>query len=93
MFQQLRLFQFQEPSPPKRFRWSVEDESSTFTCSAVPEKRGRNTYWYVRKSIDGKTVNIYVAPAGKLSEQLLDNAVINIKSQFTIMQEKAQVLQ
>ena len=82
MFQQMRLFQFIEPAPNQSFRWGISDEKETFTCSVVPEKRGSKTYWYVRKSAGGKTVNIYVAPAGKLSEELLDTAVKSAKSKL-----------
>ena len=65
---------FKEPSPSTSFRYT---SSNLFTSSIVPEKRGNNIYWYMRKSCRGKTINLYVAPAGKLSKELLENASAN----------------
>lgn len=91
MFQQIRLFQFKEPPEPVRFRWPVQFDDGTLTCSVVPEKKGKKTYWYMRKSVGGRTINKYLAPAGKLTEELLDNAVKNIKAQMDVTQAREVV--
>ena len=93
MFIQKRLFQFHEPLPNQSFRWEVLFDDGVYFCSVVPEKRGNKTYWYMRKVCDGKTYNLYVAPQGKLTEELLDNAVKTIRSQATSTQEQGEVLQ
>lgn len=73
--QQTFSFMFKEPSPlVGQFTWLHEG----VIYPVVPEKRGANYYWYMRKRIEGETHKIYVAPAGKLSVQLLDNACIQI---------------
>ena len=78
------FFGFTEPNPPRTFRWSLmEDTYHIFTCSVVPEKRGNNIYWYMRKSRAGKTVNLYVGPVGSLSAELLDNAAKNVKHKLS----------
>jgi len=48
------------------------------TYRVWPELRGKNYYWYMRKMIDGERFNIYVAPAGRLSAELLNNAAAQI---------------
>lgn len=78
---QLHLYKFNEPTPPKKFRWeAVED----FPCSVFPEKRGNNTYWFMRKTHKGKTINLYVGKSGQLSTALLNNAVKMIKSRLGV---------
>jgi hypothetical protein len=74
------FFGFAEPTPPRTFRWELitDDKFKTISFSVVPEKRGNNIYWYMRKSRQGKTVNLYVGPAGSLSAELLDNAAKNV---------------
>jgi hypothetical protein len=68
-------FMFKEPHPLMgQFTW-LHDGS---VYSVVPERRGNNHYWYMRKMVDGEKRKIYVAPAGKLSAELLDNACIQI---------------
>jgi hypothetical protein len=68
-------FMFKEPHPlGGQFTW-LHDGS---VYSVVPEKRGNNHYWYMRKMVDGEKHKIYVAPAGKLSVELLDNAAAQI---------------
>lgn len=73
--QQQFPFMFTEPSPLLgQFSWMAEG----VIYPVVPEKRGANYYWYMKKRIDGETHKIYVAPAGKLSVELLDNAAAQI---------------
>jgi hypothetical protein len=68
-------FMFKEPSPlVGQFTW-LHDGG---IYSVVPEKRGNNHYWYMRKMVDGEKHKIYVAPAGKLLVELLDNAAAQI---------------
>jgi hypothetical protein len=68
-------FMFKEPSPLLgQFTW-LHDSA---VYSVVPEKRGNNHYWYMRKMVDGEKHKIYVAPSGKLSVALLDNAAAQI---------------
>lgn len=75
-------FNFPEPSPPSTFRWPLM--GAKFQCSVVPEKRGNKIYWFMRKTRKGKTVNLYVAPLNQLSDQLLDNAVEQVKSRLGV---------
>ena len=74
------MSEFKEPFPPRTFRWIGDDY---FACSVVPETRGNNIYWYMRKSRAGKTVNLYVGPVGSLSAELLDNAAANVKAKLS----------
>ena len=78
-------FKFSEPNPPTTFRWP-QTLGAKFQCSVVPEKRGNNVYWFMRKTRQGKTVNLYVGRHGQLSNQLLDNAVDTIKTRLGIAQ-------
>jgi hypothetical protein len=89
----MNFFGFTEPNPPRSFRWELTDfdKLEVFTCSVVPEKRGKNIYWYMRKSRAGKTVNLYVGPAGSLSAELLDNAALNVKSKLSTHEIAAAV--
>jgi hypothetical protein len=73
--QQQFAFMFTEPSPLLgQFTWMAKG----IIYPVIPEKRGANYYWYMKKRIDGETHKIYVAPAGKLSVELLDNAAAQI---------------
>lgn len=76
---QLHLFRFQEPTPPRSFRWELPD---CITCSVVPEKRGNNVYWYMRKSRMGQTANVYLGPVGSLTNSLLDKVAALIDSKL-----------
>jgi len=67
-------FTFEEPRPPFSFNWLYEEVS----YPVFPEYRGTKIYWYMRKMIDRETFKIYVAPAGKLSAELLNNAAKQI---------------
>lgn len=73
--QQKFKFMFQEPSPlAGGFTWMHDN----VVYPVFPEKRKQNYYWYMRKGVGGETHKIYVAPAGKLSVELLDNAAAQI---------------
>ena len=73
--QQKFNFMFKEPSPLLgQFTWLHEG----VIYPVVPEKRGKNYYWYIRKMIYGTAYGVYVSPAGKLSAELLDNAAAHI---------------
>lgn len=76
-------FTFPEPNPPTSFRWP-QTLGAKFQCSVVPEKRDNKIYWYMRKTRQGKTVNLYVAPLHQLSDQLLDNAVEQVKERLGV---------
>lgn len=67
-------FAFQEPHPPGSFRWLHDGIS----FPVIPEWRGNRIYWFMRKMINSETYKIYVAPAGKLSAELLNNAAQQI---------------
>lgn len=72
--QKVADFIFQEPNPPKAFYWLHNGAN----YAVRPEKRGQNIYWYMRKMVRGEKSNIYVAPQGKLTAVLLNNAAEQI---------------
>lgn len=65
-------FMFTEPD--HSFMWLHEGNM----YSVAREKRGNNFYWYMRKMFLKQNYTVYVAPAGKLSAELLDNAAAQI---------------
>lgn len=65
---------FEEPHPPGSFTWMYDE----IVYSVSPEWRGNRIYWYMRKMVEGETHKLYVAPAGKLSAELLNNAAAQI---------------
>lgn len=75
------LIEVVQNDTPKTFRWP---ERAGFQCSVVPEKRGNNVYWFMRKTRKGQTVNLYVGKQGQLSEELLDNAVKQVKHRLGV---------
>ena len=66
---------FAEPSPPSPFRWICNG----VLYSVRPETRGQRVYWYMKKRVNGRQHNVYLGPAGKLSAELLNNAVAQIE--------------
>lgn len=84
--QKMADFIFEEPTPPKAFYWMWQGQS----YSVRPEKRSGNTYWYMRKMIQGETQNIYVAPAGKLTAELLNNAARQIAAAASPVKPKVK---
>lgn len=80
--------QFYEPDPPAPFKYLANGD----TYSIRPERRGANSYWFLRKMRGGKSATLYLAPAGSLSRDLLDNAVTQIDAQLNT-QESNEVAQ
>ncbi len=66
---------FTEPSPPRPFRCVVDGA----IYSVRPERRGAGTYWYMRKTVNGRLYNVYLGPEGTLSGELLENAAVHIQ--------------
>lgn len=75
---QQRVKRFTEPNPPASFKWVTEAGK---LYSVRPEARGKGVYWYMRKTVNGRLFNLYVAPAGLLSAELLNNAAAHIEAQ------------
>ena len=71
-------FTFQEPYPPQSFSWLHDG----VLYPVYPETRGKRgrVYWYIQKMVSGKYHRIYVAPAGKLTAELLDNAASQVEA-------------
>jgi len=74
---------FQEPFPPCRFLFEADNRER---YPVRPERRGKRVYWYMRKVVDGRLHNIYVAPEGLLTRELLDNAAKHIDGQTEVTQ-------
>jgi len=66
---------FREPVPPAPFKFQA---NNGLWLNVRPEKRGKGWYWYAKNQVNGRRLNIYVAPAGMLSRVLLENAAIHI---------------
>jgi len=75
--QQMMLPVFVEPKPPEPFKWL---SPSGKTYPVRPEVRGNSIYWYMRKTVNGKTHNLYLGALDKLSSELLNNAVAQIEA-------------
>jgi len=69
---------FREPFPPTRFKYEAESRER---YSVRPEKKGKRTYWHMRKQINGRLFNQYVAKSGSLSHVLLENCAKLIEYQ------------
>lgn len=69
---------FREPDPPEPFRYLKDGDA----FSIRPEKRGENTYWFMRKMRAGKTAVVYLGPVGSLTHEHLDNAVHTATTQL-----------
>ena len=67
---------FIEPYPPTRFKFEAKSRER---YSVRPEKKGTRVYWHMRRMVNGRLFNLYVAPSGKLSEELLQNAASHIE--------------
>ena len=82
--QKVADFIFQEPSPPRAFYWLF----GGVQYSVRPEPRGQGVYWYMRKMVDRQKHNIYVAPEGKLTAELLNNAARQIAAHASPVKPK-----
>lgn len=69
---------FREPDPPVPFRYLRDGDA----FSIRPEKRGGNLYWFLRKMRAGKTAVVYLGPAGSLTRELVDNAVLHVSTEL-----------
>lgn len=78
---------FLEPFPPCRFTF---ESQSRARYPVRPERRGKSTYWYMRKVVDGELHNIYLAPSGKLELEMLENAAALIEARSEIQLSELQ---
>ena len=69
-------FTFEEPLPPRAFKWLYGGN----VYPVRPERRGENIYWYMVKMVDRVQHRIYLAPAGKLEPDILNNAALQIEA-------------
>lgn len=69
---------FHEPDPPEAFRYLSNGQS----FSIRPEARNGRKYWFMRKMISGKTAVVYLGPVGTLSQELVNNAVVQISAEL-----------
>lgn len=70
---------FKEPEPPELFRFTYRN----VRFSIRPEtKEHGNIYWHMRKYASGTHHNVYLAPAGSLTLELLENAAELILSRM-----------
>ena len=69
---------FIEPFPPIPFKFEAESRER---YSVRPDKRGERLYWFMRKQINGRLFNQYVAKSGSLSHVLLENCAKLIEYQ------------
>lgn len=67
---------FVEPSPPIPFKFEAESRER---YPVRPERKGERVYWHMRRMINGRLFNVYLAPYGKLSHELLQNAAAQIE--------------
>ena len=77
-------FTFQEPYPPQSFTWLCGD----VLYPVYPEPRGKRVYWYMQKMVSGKYHRVYVAPAGKLTAELLNNAAAQVEANASPVKPK-----
>ena len=75
---------FQEPFPPSPFKYEAESRER---YTVRPEKKGERIYWHMRKMINGRLFNQYVAKSGSLSHVLLENCAKLIEYQSERNQE------
>jgi hypothetical protein len=69
--------QFTEPDPPAKISYQA---ANGLVLNVHPERRGNNLYWFCNKQHRGTKHRLYIAPAGKLSKELLENAAIQIEA-------------
>lgn len=67
--------QFVEPDPPVKFQYHA---GNGLVLNVHPEPRGKRLYWFCNKQYLGQKFRLYVAPAGKLSIELLENLAAHI---------------
>lgn len=67
--------EFQEPDPPAAIRYEA---LNGMMLTVRPELRGSRYYWFVNKQHNGRKHRLYIAPAGQLSRELIENAAIHI---------------